>query len=262
MADGLDVVSGRLALLDVQDGVAALNTLRPSQMDAEGAAMHIGALHRMAALVHQMLEAQVMEACHRIRSVAPERLDELVRRHTPLTPAQAHRHADCWAAARGNRAVMDLANDRPNEALRLVADVKDAMDAGAITDDVGREVARVVALPRAQRVLALRGLVEARDAAAAGRSPEDAARIAALEEDVEALEGERAAWMEATTPGRAWREVEDAVRGAADALDDARARMERLGTAPDTRRLRLLHLLDAIGGAADAASAALAGEAN
>lgn len=242
-------------LLAAGDSLGALGTVRPSRMRPLAAAAHIRALHGLAGLLAQTIEAQVMEACHRIWHACPEaEAARIVRDETPLTVRQSRRYADCWAAARSNRAVLDLATTRPIEALRLVSDVADAMQAGAVGDEVGREVARIAALPRRRRTEALRDLVLARDAAAAGRDPADAARIGELEDQVAALAAERD--ERDASPIAAWADVHRRLGALATEAEDLVAEASRLPRSPRHVE-RALRASDAIVAAADALAAAV-----
>lgn len=236
--------------------VQVLANVRPSRMSPADAARHVGALHRLAGLLAQTMEAQIMEACWRIFTGASSEAEalRLVAEHTPLPAERARRYADCWEAARGNRQVMDLAVDRPLEALRLVSEVAEAAGQDAALDDVGREVARIVALPKGRRVEALRGLVAARDAAAAGRDPADVARIAELEDA-------NAALQEADPgPIARWKALHERLEGAVREAEAAADDLDRLRPATPRHRDRLLRRCDDLTAAADRIAARLAGE--
>ena len=245
------------SLGEVHAMLPELGTMRPSMLTPAACADHIAALFAAATMLGEMFQAQTMESCWRIWTAAePEEAERLVREKTPLTVERSKRYADCWEQARGNRAVMDLAVARPNAALRLVADVADTLSLDAGDDEVGREVARLAALPARRRTEELRGLVAAKGTAS---RPEDVARIAELEDANAALEHERAQAAAAQHPAAAWKEFAAKLGEAADAVDDLRRRAERLGAAPESRRSRLLPVLDHLVGAADAVSALLAG---
>lgn len=255
---GVAALEANLARSGAEEDVLRLvSSPRPSRMAPADCAVHIRSLYGLARTLGSAIEAQVMEACWRIETGAPDDFEALIAT-TPLTPARARRYAACWEAARGNRAVLDLATDRPAEAVRLVSEVAEAMDAGDVDDAVGAEVARIVALPRRRRTAALRELVERRDARLHGQRPEDFERIAALERDVEALDAERTKLLEERHPAREWREIEEALRGAADVVEDSAARMRRQGGRPPaSRRKRLLSSVDAVVAAADDAAGLL-----
>ena len=242
-------------LSEVRDGLAGIGAARPSLMSPLAAAAHIRALAGLAGLLAQTIEAQVMEACHRIWTVCDEaEAARLVRDETPLTVRLSRRYADCWAAARSNRAVMDLATTRPLAALRLVSDVADAMDAGAVDDAVGREVARIAALPRRRRTEALRDLVLERDAARAGRDPADAARIGELEDQVAALEAERA--ERDASPIARWADLHRRLGAVVDEVEDLAREAAR---APRSKRHdeRVLRASDSLWAAAEALARAV-----
>ena len=112
---------------------------------------------------------------------------------------------------------------------------------------------------RRRRTAALRELVEQREAAqAAGQRPQDRSRIVELEAAVEALEAERAQANVERHPATEWREIEAAIRGATDAVEDATARIRRRGAAPAAQRGRLLTALDHLMAAAETAGEAVA----
>lgn len=198
-------VSAEVAPFDAP-GAASVLASRPSLMSPAQCAEHIASMHALGALINGAIHAQTLECCWRIwRECDAAEAERLIRERTPLPVPLSRRYADVWEAARGagNRALFDTAASRPTEALRLVEDVAEAMDAGEIGEDVGREAARIVALPRRRRAEALQELIEARDAAAAGRSPADVQRIADLEDDVAALRAER----EASSPAARWADI-------------------------------------------------------
>lgn len=71
-------------LSEVRDGLAGIGASRPSLMGPLAAAAHIRALHGLAGLLAQTIEAQVMESCHRIWTVCAEaEAARIVRDETP-----------------------------------------------------------------------------------------------------------------------------------------------------------------------------------
>lgn len=234
------------------DGPAAASALaaRPSLMSPAQCAEHIASMHALGALFFQAIHAQTLECCWRIWGECDEaEAERLVRERTPLSVPLSRRYAAVWEAARasGNRALFDAASSRPKEALRLVDDVAEAMDAGEIGEDVGREAARIVALPRRRRAEALRGLIEARDAAAAGRAPADVRRISELEDDVAALRAER----EAASPAARWADLHRRLGAAVDEVEDLAREAVR---APRSQRHdeRAMRACDSLWAATDA----------
>lgn len=235
----------------VAAGVQSLSTSRPSRLSARDCATHIRILHETAQLLSEVLVAQVMECCWRIwESCEPDEAERIVRDETPLTVAKSRAYAAGWAAARNNRAVLDVASRRPNLVLRLVADVADTLDVQAGDDEVGRAVAELVALPARQRTEALRRLVaESKDAR---RSGADIQRIEDLEHDNAAL---REAHADRSNPASIWRDIHGRAGDVADQLESIAEAVSGLGTVPDRHRDRLLRALDTIMGTAEAVSA-------
>lgn len=212
------------------DAPTVVAQARPSRMSPLEAANHIASLHTTGTLFLQTLRAQIMECCSRIWSVCDEsEAERLIRERTPLSVSLSRRYADCWAAARNNRELLDLAGSRPSEALRLVEDVAEAMEAEEIGDDVGREAARIVSLPRRRRAEALDELIAARDSMRTGRDPADVARIEELEDSVAALEAERAA----RSPSVGWTELHGRMASVLDELD---AILDAVRTMPESPR--------------------------
>ena len=211
-------------------------------MSAEDAAAHIGALYRLATLLSDAVEAQVMEACWRILQLLGDAdAEALLRSRTPLTLDRARAMARCWEAARANRGLMDLASSRPSEALRLVSGVAEAMG-GDGGDETDAEVARLLALPARRRRTALRELVASREASRSARHPDDVERIAELEDRTAALEAERAT---VAHPALAWAETHRLMSEATELLETLLAGLSGR-TAAERHRERLLRGCDSL----------------
>ena len=199
------------------------------------AVQEIRLLQSMLAQVAQFAEARIMERLWEIRRAVADddAYRRLAERHLDMDGATALRYATTWEGARQNRALRELAQQTPQQAMVLVQSL-----ATHGLDDIGDDDAEVAALlgrPPKQRQQAIRDLLAHREQVVSGRHPAD-------QEEIRVLTAERDA--------------------ALDALQ-ARAEVVRLDETPPAQARALMEqvqgLAQQVGQAAEAAQALPAG---
>ena len=216
---------------------------RPAKMTPADAAARVCALFDLTVRLHEFVEAQCMECCHRMQQAGPEEFERLVAT-TPLSLAKAEAMAAAWSVAKGNREVMDLAASRPSETLRLIGDVVEVVDD---IDEAGRAVLELFALPKRQRVAELRKLIEAKETK---QRPEDRARIDSLEDENDTLRAELVA--KSTQAPATWKSVHARMSDAASLLEDVFADVKAMPVRPMRQGERLVRECDAVVAQSDA----------
>ncbi|MXW02200.1 MAG: hypothetical protein F4060_02550 [Holophagales bacterium] len=197
----------------------------------------------------QEIEAKVMEGLWTIRrEVGDEGFDDFVGRHTPVEAEQARRMVDGWEVARKNRALRELAQSRPTDALHLLGE---AVDAGVdLSDATDQQVADIMVKPPRRRHGAIRALIES---AETGETPATREKIRALEEErdeaLEQLNFERVTRGHPSSRATELiRSLEELERRAGDLAMDA---VLSLQGAPETTRERATALAGALADSAE-----------
>ena len=156
----------------------------PLSMTALEAAQRICTLYETAQALSQIIESQVMEALWVIKRHLPDEkeFDFFISSRTPLKPREARLMVQTWDAARKNRELRELAQNKPSEALRLVqgflgAGLEDKIET---LDDDDKVVASILSKPPRKRNAAIRELIEVKQSVKSGHHPADREQIKTL----------------------------------------------------------------------------------
>ena len=162
----------------------------PATPKAHEAASRIRMAYEVGRGVMKMVEATMMEGFWVIRQEVPgEDFGSFVEQHTPFDREQAGRMVETWRVARKRRDLRELAQQRPDEALQLVAA---SIDAGVRIEDASDEqVQHILAKPPRVRHSAIKRLIESADRPSPGAEARIEAAEAERDAAVEALQEER-----------------------------------------------------------------------
>ena len=129
----------------------------------------IKALRASAVQFAQTLEAQLMERLWRLRQEfeSDPGFAEFVAHRLGIAGPQALSLAATWAHARQHRAVRELAEKTPEQALRFVSEIAEQGGLGELNQGGDDEVARIMTLPPKQMKAALRELLHTPEVAVA-----------------------------------------------------------------------------------------------
>ena len=228
------------------------------------AVQEIKLLQAMLTQVAQFAEARIMERLWEIRRAVADddAYRRLAARHLDMDGATALRYATTWEGARQNRALRELAQQTPQQAMVLVQSL-----ATHGLDDIGDddiEVARVLGQAPKQRQQTLRDLLDHREQVVSGRHPAD-------QEEIRVLTAERDAALDALqartevvrldeTPQRRLRALLEKIRSlseqARQLADDTELRAGEVAPPDATWAERLVAATDGlVAGAEDLAGA-------
>lgn len=222
----------------------------------------IRAWHAMLAHIRGVAEAALMHAAWTIREEYPERAawDDYLSATLPrMDSGRLWLMAETWEVARRQRAVRELVDARPHEAVTLVAEFAGAGAAAQLSmfDDDDRALADMLAMPPRQRRQAMRRLIADARAAGDDHHPDDLRRIEELEQ---ATVHEP---PPAADPRRRAKQVVDALaaceQGLARLADDIEA-LVAAGGLGRTAQDRVMRLADMVVANADRISTAVGGD--
>lgn len=205
-----------------------------ASLSAVQAVQRIVALHGIARAVCATIHGEVLEAAWVIRRAYPERaaFERFVTGcglAEVMPPSRAWLAAETWEVARRQRALRELVADRPNEAIRFVAEfVAEAPRDKLETDDP--RVAEILALPGRKRTPEIRRLVALERSVGEGRHPADVEQIRTLSAErdaaLEEIERRRTVIDVTDTPVGHVRMLHREAQELADRLTDIGARFE------------------------------------
>ena len=188
-----DPNDGQALPADASTAIALPGVLdRPiASLSAVQAVQRIRVCVGVARSIAELMEMQVREAAWVVRREHPER-DAFVRfcaeqgLGDTISPGRAWRYAEEWDLIRARRPLRELAQDRPREAISLLAAYSDTRGE-ATMDAVDREIHAALSEPsKRKRLAGLREIGERAMAAREDRNPADVEEIRTLTEERDA----------------------------------------------------------------------------